>query len=332
MFISVKPDLYIYLDEFERGDVFTLSVVLIPADQAAQVLADWDALRKKIKTVLLKDYPAASHHPKLQGNQLPEIHAVELFQSQGYYRKHKPGTFLEDKYWLQHYEWLEEALKIVQKHNLSFLTFPHSANSSLVSHEEALTWLFENVFKAEGTEHSSEEKKGYSLSKFESLVKNKYFTDLPKVLVFLEQHLREMGKYGEIICDDNDMSKGFLVTNSIDWLREKQHYENLTRPRFASSLDESLIQVCDVLSYISGQALYANVNEENLKSPLHEWMTKYVLPCMLDRHIMSQVLEALKTKNIVFIIAELIAEICVYDDKIKDVVKKANREFQQDHG
>ena len=268
-----KPDVYIYLDEFERDDVFVLSAAFVPADRASQLLADWDALRLEIKQSLLRDYPRAAQHPRLQGNQLPEIHAVDLFQSKGYYRKYKHGTKNDDAYWLQHYQWLEKALKIIQKHDIRFVPSP-TPHMFADQRAKDLLKLIDQIDNAT----LSKTRYTYARSKIESLAKSNYLYALPALLITMENWLRELDQLGEVICDDHEMSKGFSVSKSIGWLRQDGHYNHITTPRFASGLDETLLQVCDVLCYVAGRHIHAMRANIPLQEPLQKWLRKYVEP------------------------------------------------------
>ncbi len=307
-----KPDVYIYLDEFERDDVFVLSAAFVPADRASQLLADWDALRLKIKKVLLRDYPRAAQHSKLQGNQLPEIHAVDLFQSKGYYRKYKHGTKNDDAYWLQHYEWLEEALKIIQKHDINFVPLPLPHMFAKQRAKDLLALIdFIDSETLPGAKYT------YTRSKIESLANKDYLYILPALLITIENWLRELDQIGEVICDDHEMSKGFSVSKSIDWLRQNGHYNHTTAPRFASGLDETLLQVCDVLCYVSGRRIHAKRTNITLREPLRRWSQKYVEPAS------APVLEPPEERwsHVIMIIFDLFLEFSIRDKKEREALQ-----------
>jgi hypothetical protein len=89
------PDYYIYLDEYQRDGFFVLVGALVSADTISVLRSDWNALRLTIKQALLRDYPHARWHPFLAGDQLPEIHAVDMFQSSGYFRKYRRGEEIQ---------------------------------------------------------------------------------------------------------------------------------------------------------------------------------------------------------------------------------------------
>lgn len=318
-----KPDVYVYLDEFKKGDVFVLSAAFVPVDVASQLLADWDALRKEIKSALLKEYPRAAGHPKLQGNLLPEIHAVELFQSQGYYRKYEPGTNNEDHYWLKHYGWLEKAYQIIRKHDVRFIPFeyPKTIRARMT---DVCTKMFDGIFSPYNDDYVR--KNVYSEKKLRSLAVNEYLFALPDVLVNVENYLRTVKVYGEIVCDDHGMSKGFSVTESIDWLRQEGHYEYLTRPRFANGLDESLLQVCDVLCYTMGQFMWSRHEGKALKEPLNTWLNKYILPSYTDVYSTLTI----DPRHTTFMVLEILVESCVHDETVRAELKQLNRRIHEE--
>lgn len=320
-----NPDMYIYLDEFERGDVHVISAMLVPSDVAAQFLADWDSLRKEIKEVLIVEYPGARENRHLQGHLLPEIHAVELFQSGGYYRKYKHGEKTSDRYWLQHYAWLEKALVIIKKHDIQFLVTSVNPRK-LESPVRGLQNLFSGIFFDVSVKMHPLVGK-YSRAKLIGLSKNKYFFCLIDTLLTVEHHLRTHNLYGEVICDDHEMSKGFSIIESFDWLKQRGHYQHLSKPRFASGLDESLLQACDVFCYVAGQYVYAEYYQIPLKEPLKLWAHTIVSHAWTGN---EQDYYRVNRHPAPLIALELSIEMCVEDGLYKAQMKKRIREFYQE--
>lgn len=260
-----KPDIYVYLDDFKRDKVFVLTAALVLADKAASLLEDWDTLRQDIKRVLIEQYPGAAAHPKLGGHQLPEIHAVDLFQSGGYYRKTSvsPG----DLYWKRHHDWLEEALKVVQKHDIRFVVVPIANTDLLDPRNQGEPPISKTLSIVQSPRIRSE---------LDRLYCNPYVHALPTMLVGLHRPFADFGLLGEVICDDQDECKGFEVIASIEWLRKSGQFTHLSSPRFASSLDEALIQVSDVAGYVFGRWFHASQTGLILKAELQEWFEKYI--------------------------------------------------------
>lgn len=322
-----KPDVYIYLDEFERGTTFVLSALFVPVDIASQLTADWDALRKEIKQFLLANYPDAPNHPFLHGNLLPEVHTVDLFQSKGYYRKYRRGQEnRDDRYWLQHYAWIEQGLELISKYDLRFVPFVIHKDQ-YIGVSQSVTSTINKIFDQidEWPFPTGRPKPLYSRTKALRLASNKYLLTLSQVLNLSEAYLKSQNLFGEIICDDHEMSKGFSTTRVIDWLRQNGTYTALEKPRFASGLDESLLQACDVLCYVAGQSAYAMHNTQVLKEPLNGWISKYgagILDSFFDLEVESA--------HSVIILFELISELCIYDVDVKDETIKILRELYKE--
>lgn len=316
------PDTYIYLDEFGKDGVCVISAMLVPFDIAAQFLADWDNLRKEVKEVLTTEYPGAKENKHLQGHLLPEIHAVELFQSGGYYRKYKHGENPDDKYWLQHYAWLEKALGIINRHNIRFLVTSVNAKQ-LERPTRGLQNLFGGIFFDVSVKlhpHAGR----YSRAKLMSLSANKYFHCLTDTLLTVEDYLRNHNFYGEIVCDDHEMSKGFSIIETFDWLKEQGHYQHLSKPRFASGLDESLLQACDVFCYVAGQYVYTEYYKLPLKEPLKLWAHTIVSRAWTGN---KQDYDKVNRHPNPLIALELSIEMCVSDSLFKTEMKKQARQL-----
>lgn len=310
------PDFYIYLDEFEKGNMFCLSAAFIPPNKTTGVLKDWNRLRHDIKEILLRDYPRAIYHPNLQGDKLPEIHAVDLFQSVGYYRKYKHGSKenSEDQYWLQHYDWLEESLEIIKKHEIQCFYLPFK--KSLAKHIEQDTYNLINRFD-----------ESIPKKKIQNLIYNGYLHTLPTLLIAVENWLRNNNLTGEIICDDHSMSKGFSVNTVIDLLREGGQYTNLSTPRFANGLDEPLLQVSDVLCYVRGRVSHL---VDNNFSPtkatqadllITRWNNNYLTPLVLDIPIFSKETNRYANHHVGAIMLEVIIQEAIKNKSIKDQIR-----------
>ena len=309
-----RKQFYVCFDEYERNDMFVLVAAIVPFNKATALLKEWKTLRENIKAHLMLHYPNVRIDKRLQNDLLPEIHAVELFQSSGYYRKYKYGQHVEgDAYWLQHYAWLEDALKIIEKYEVSFSSyrakrsdfedFPNEAHALLDKIQEIVSKL---GFK----------RKIYA-KRAENALRNPYVYGLSQMLLHLEYEFRSKKQQGFVICDDHSMSKGFSTDFFWNWMEQRQHYVSLTRPSFHSSLDNALLQVADVLCYIKGRKESSEAEGKVLQAPLDVWYDSYIQPAaqpLLDVPDQYQ-------QHLNLFINNLVCELAVTDKTILKVVQ-----------
>lgn len=315
----LEPDVYVCVDEFKKGNTFVVSVAFVPANIASQLRADWDILRKEIKSVLLSEYRHAANHLKLQMNLLPEIHAADLIHSLGYYRKYERGAEeKDDEYWLQHHTCLERALKIIQKYGVHFLPFRIPADD-IRELSQIAAWMFESEL---GTQDGS---KRYSRKKLHSLTNDAYFYAFPAALPIVDRYLLEHDLQGGIICDDHRMSKGFGVVDIFEWLRREGLYNHLTKPWFIGSVDEPLLQVSNVLCHIMGQTMYSMERDIELEQPFDKWMRAYVAGALIDSDDNYDSLVNLSMDYLALVTAEVATELCVFADEDKTRLKQVFR-------
>lgn len=247
--MPIDTNVEVYVDEYERDGVFMLGAIIVPKSSMLSIIEDWNELRRKVKFELIEGYYLALTHPKLQEDLLPEIHAVELFQSDGYYRKYPRGQNQNDKYWLRHYEWLEDSLKIIQKHKIRFMSLP--VEPSQMPIERNLYQVKRIASLARGS---------FPEQEVVNLLKNKYLYTLPLLLFEVENLLEQERLFGKVVCDEYELSSDFKKSEIIDWIVEKGYYNKLSKPEFVESTDNPLLQVSDVICYIRGRVNYVFTN------------------------------------------------------------------------
>lgn len=309
-----KPDVHIYLDEFGKGDLFLFTAIIVPVDRVEAITRELNNLRRAIKSILMSDYYRAPTSPKLAGDLLPELHAVDLFQSLEYYRKHPRGTNLEDTYWLQHREWLEEVLKIALRHGVKWVST--RARDELKAVNELISRNFNELFDLMAAEKATGTKiGGYSRKKLNSLLNSYHYRLLPGVLARIEGELRKDNLYGEIICDDHNDSKGYSVIKAIDFLRATGEFTHLTKPKFADSASTPLLQLADVMCYVAGHRMEAILKKQKADEPFHSWIHNY-----LDKLWTSPTHDIPDgvSGNALIISMELLYELTIFDPWIKN--------------
>ncbi len=238
---SVTAQRVVAIDEFEKGEVFVMSHLLMTPKQAAMAAKRWEKLQREIKDRLVKRGGKAAE--KLQGDTLPEIHAEWLIQSQKYYRWQ--GSPIND-YWREHLEWLTEAMRII-RHAGPVIFYGAHIN---YAQKETERLKAEGLWEDQGTiDHFGREA-------YEDVIRfllNPYARGLALSIAALEHHFRRTGSTYEIICDDYDYCKGFATLEVFSKLAEHQLVQAGSAPVFLSSEEQQLIQMADVAAYGGGQ-------------------------------------------------------------------------------
>lgn len=248
-------DYVLSVDEFERDEVFCIAYVLLNKSQADSITKKWTKLQKKIKSEIISRGGKSSQDIRLSGEKLPEIHAERLTQSGDYYRWREADKHQKD-YWMIHFDWLEEALKIIRHASpqifvSGFFNFREEIEDKL-KHVEILV---RDEIK------STHKRKMYT--EFLNSVKNPYGIVFCGSIFEMDSYFFENNKKAKVICDNYDQCKGFSSLEYYDVLRKNGHFNNLSAPEFLDSEDEALIQVADVVAYVMGQIDYQRYCEKN---------------------------------------------------------------------
>ncbi len=268
---AAKGRVRIFLDEFERDGLFVLAASIVPEAQLGRLAERWTSLRKRIKARLLQDYPRSWTHAHLQGENLPEVHAVDLFQSKGYYRQDNPQN---PEYWKQHYLWIEEALDIPRRHGVkTFYFVADRAGVDALHQSEGHN--FDRIF-------SILQKYSRVMKKIRSLLKNPYITSFAITLSLINIYLEGKGLHGEIICDDKDEAKGFSLLEGYSALKRHGLFNSLSAPKFSDGLSEPLLQMTDVLCYVYGRSIHSAHTGQSAPDEIRKWFTERVYPHALD--------------------------------------------------
>lgn len=237
-------------DEFYRSPVFVICIVAIYDNQLPAFERKWLKLRENIKTQLLRDAPRLTEHKNLSGDQLPEIHAVQMAQSESYYRLRSSDPGYKKDYWKRQYLWLEESLRILTHFNPKIFTFPVKADQQEIDErrkKSAEEYLLK--FPGPGNKKRAE--------KFGHIAGHPYYFSLSAVISGIDFYLSHKGQSGEILFDDFDHSKGFYQGGILELLRQSGHLTSELTAQHASSLAHNLLQAADVVSYTRGRDAHA---------------------------------------------------------------------------
>lgn len=223
--------------------------LIFSQNQAETAVKKWGKLQAEIKQVLLER--GKGKHPKLVGNQLPEIHAERLVQSGEYYRWDNAPT---KDYWRQHLVWLDEALKIIRHAQ------PEIFYGNMIGYRRREIERWNVRF---GRDNQLIEEIGIAAhNSLYSILTNPYAKGITMTLAAMERRFAAKSQTYEVICDDYDHCKGITTLSIFDEMHKKGITSSGVVPRFLSSADESLIQMADVVSYAGGQVIWVNLQRE----------------------------------------------------------------------
>lgn len=236
----------IAIDESQKGNVFVLLALEATENQETFIALRLTELRKQIKAQLFKDAPRLINHPKLLGNQLPELHAERLIQSGEYYRLELSDPGYRKNYWLRQFEWYEKALKIIIQSNCIAYFLIDIQNHSEIENtrNQMIEALADASIKATNRRFIKIEKK------VGSLAVNPYFLNFPAFIATLENVSNSDNIHRRIIADYYDQCKGFSEDSAYKILRQFNLMKHLSTPRHLSSEDEVLVQAADLIAYV----------------------------------------------------------------------------------
>lgn len=256
----LSGEVQVALDEFEREKVSVLTAIIMPVERLARFEREWAGLRQEMRRELLAHYPFAAEAKALADGGLPEIHAVDLFQSAGLFRNDpaaRPG------YWRKHREWLARAVTILYRARPQILT--HRWRPEYTEFNVKVLGLPSQTF-AQGIPFKNMRRK------MDRLFLSPYVWTLNHTISYLEEHFAEHGLHGTLLCDEHEDGRGFSLLKTFDLVRGlSPHETHLPAPRFASSHEHALLQAADVACYVFGQVYYAEQHGKALDQDLAAW-------------------------------------------------------------
>lgn len=267
---------YIFgIDEYIRDDFFLIGGAVATEKQLRALDRKWTALRVEIKRDLLKAKPKLADHKLLRGDQLPEIHAADLFQSGSYYRLNEK---IFPEYWLRQYEWLERAAQIIKHYEIQFIHHlnPRDWDLNLKNADQFILDFDEHFGPFDSK----------SLDEIKARATHPYIRTFVGLIAMVDGYLNQRGGTAEIFCDEYDAFTDFSILDCYDQLRQLGHFNIPSNPGFYPSHTTTIIQVADVSCYLLGKSIF-QAYERN-KNPSHEnerafpiisdWYRKYINP------------------------------------------------------
>ena len=252
-------DYIVAIDESQKGNTFCVVAALIPTANLNALAENYNALRRRVKTHLLENYPGSAEHEDLQGERLPEIHAFDLINSESYYRKRDSED--GDRYYLKHYEWLEEALNIAKDHGVLLLEstseFPYPKDKDTCQKISGKFQEYEMEYQKRGRRSAIQHKE------IKKLCQDAFLINLSNLLFHIESLMSENGLTMKVLIDDPKGSKlkqPLKVVDSFKWLFGIGDILQVVTPEFEESKKEVVLQVADNFCYMIGNAFYAELN------------------------------------------------------------------------
>lgn len=259
-------------DEFYRSPVFVVGIVAIYDTQFPAFERRWLALRSEIKEQLMRDAPRLADHKRLTGDQLPEIHAVEMVQSDSYYRLFSSDPGYREQYWTRQHKWLEAALKILIHLNARFFSLPINAKQQDIKRNVE---RYREIYISSFPDYRNKKRAAV----FGNLMGNPYYGALSAVVAGMDNYLQNAALNGEMLFDDYDHSKGFYEGDIFTALHEAGHLHSRLTSRHASSLAHNLLQAADVVSYVRGRSAFSrHFGSDPVGRLLDRWDEKYIEP------------------------------------------------------
>ncbi|MFK7603970.1 hypothetical protein ACI3L1_17360, partial [Deinococcus sp. SM5_A1] len=230
-------------------------------------------LRREITREVLRIMPELEQDSKLTDGKLLEIHAVDLYQSAGVYRKIKK---LKPDFYHQQHEWLRQTLEYSAGYGVQYFTHMITRRQRTYSRrnlnhfaESACTYL----------KHDSVKKRLHSMAK------NPYFTALPIILSELDDFLTTYDGISQIFCHTNDDTKSFSTISTYSIAQVRGHYTRLKQPVSRTCSEEQIIQSADTAGYVILQILYSRTFDTPFKPEFKTWFEKYIQASMkLEPH------------------------------------------------
>lgn len=225
-------------------------------------------MRKRIKKVILSDskYSLAIDHNDFTGTNLPEIHAVRLYQSTGYFKQKNSNDL---HYWKKHRSWLEKILRILDKSQFRIVLAVYPNYKATIKNR-----------LNQGTVITMVEKFGFgrfNIERSKIVEASPYAFILPILLSNADQLLAKEKAFATVHCDDYEQCRGFEVLKCFEDFKKFGFYRNLLPPTFHDSLSDPLIQAADVVAYVEGIIASYGFNPNIKRKPdIFEWHTKYL--------------------------------------------------------
>lgn len=266
---NLKGRYHVFIDEseFVSDQLVTLGALLVPIEKMSAVERDVKNLREVIGRKMrrtrytaysgseeeLKAHRCRPQAARLRAGELPEIHAKEMWQSQGAYHCARSPESL-----IRRNEWVDRVTRIIEKHSLIYMT-----RSFQGKHREFkfVTLLGQSspIFDFITPDLST--------NKIAELENDIHFAITFEIFMELNS-LDEVGiKIESVTCDKGKRSELFGRFAGFDRARPFGYWQNFPNPIFEDSHSSAGLQLSDFITYFQAKVLY--YNDSQLETP--EW-------------------------------------------------------------
>jgi Protein of unknown function (DUF3800) len=275
-----RPTATVYVDESYNQDDrnFVLVGVIVP-DTVARALRDaWTALQREIHAVLMTSYPRAQAYFARRPEVLAELHAVNLFQSGGYYAKYSRRSPTPEPYYLQHYAWLQQAFEIMNRFVLPTMAIEIPDTDRLDPRFRGRPFFSETLRADPALRGHPNSALEQMFAEMDRLERKPFTSALPRLVTGLDGVLAEMGLRAAVVCDNDDDHNTFSTFSIFERLQASGSYPQLQPPTFASSERETLLQVPDLMAYVLRRRLADRRKQVESKPQIAYWADAIVRP------------------------------------------------------
>lgn len=223
-------------------------------------------LREKITEEVIRFDSTLIDYKDLKDGKLLELHAVDLYNSGGVFRKIKDKD--KDFYHKQH-EWLDEAVKIATSGKIKYL-FYTSTDEQIKKSWEAGGDFGGTILKELDIKSVKE--------RILSFTRNPYFLAFPILLSQLNHYTKSINGKAEMFCHTHYDAQGYSTLDLYDMVRARGHYTNLSSPKYKTCSEEPLIQCADIIGYVILQEHFSNYLKKDRKPEFRNWWVNDVIP------------------------------------------------------
>lgn len=248
---------HIYIDESELNGIRILGAIVVPDKHRYMAERRLTDLRKRMLGSMQKHgypilNPAEAQNDKysrqkterarLAAGGLPEIHAAELWSSDMVFWMSRDGTpALRDR----HQKWLRETLSVFASLQMTYYrnvlmpgTFKRMEENEPEVFDVIQPYLTQDIRR----------------DKVKTLQKDPYVRLLFGLMQSLDAVAKENGWEYNIVCDRGKKNEMFKIFETFYLLKKFGSWQGLQGIDFKESHEVSLIQLCDVVTYIDTKA------------------------------------------------------------------------------
>jgi len=252
----------IYIDEFgntgEKLDtpkqpLYQLQAALVPADNR------WVWLENGLFTL------SRGLQERLQLREAPHLHAVEIYQRSGYYRKPPNGLELEPE---EAFEVFNEVFSLSDRAGILY--------TSILIDKIWLLDLVRDELKKKGA-HPELIRRTKSMPGFRQMA-------FILLLEWLDLHLRNLGAYGVVFFEQEkpQVDRDLALSTVYAALRQVGHFQRiLDAPSPKAKRTSLLLALADFAGYVSGNVYLSNFFGRPERPHLDEWYTTHIYPRVL---------------------------------------------------